>query len=155
MTKIDQIAPGQTPQAPAKAGPAAKAEPGSFARLLDKALAPEPETPGPAPAQGPGPAAAPSPAAPAQGLSEAQAKGMESAERVLALLERYAGELGRGKSLKALEPMVGELEDEAANLAELRSGLGQDDELSPRLEEVLSLATSEAFKFRRGDFNPA
>lgn len=155
MTKIDQINPGQAPQAPAKSGSAGKTGSGDFARLLDQALTPE-QSGSAAGADAPaGPAPVAGPAAPAPGLSEAQAMGVRGAERVLELLQRYADGLGEGASLKDLEPLVAELEGETSDLAGLRSGLAGDDDLAGRLDEVLSLAQAESIKFRRGDYNPA
>lgn len=155
MTNIDQIQPGQIPATPATGKPKVAGDTGSFARLLDQALG----TGGPAPAQS---ASAPAAVAPpmevqaVEALSQAQAQGVDSAEKVLDLLQRYADMLeGPGANLKQMEPVVEELETRAASLAQLRTTLGHGDELVSRLEEVLSLAATEAFKFRRGDFNPA
>jgi hypothetical protein len=153
MTKIDQIHPGAIQPQPAK--PGAKPAEG-FARLLEKALAPEAGPGRAAEAQGPPPAPAVSPAqAPtlAGGLEPAQAEALARAERTLERLDVYARLLGDEEApLKDVEPALRQAQAEARGLAEAAERLAEGDELRQVADQALALVSAQSLKFQRGDY---
>lgn len=83
-----------------------------------------------------------------------RAGSLEQGERVLDLLEGFAQALADPqKSLRALEPLALEMEEEVKHLEPTLDSRGNSDQGLARLMSEVSLLTNVALlKFRRGDY---
>ncbi|MFH1058437.1 MAG: hypothetical protein V1797_07140 [Pseudomonadota bacterium] len=159
MTRIDQLQPGQTPQAGAQKTAAKPAGEASFQSLLDEACRPESAAPAPIPAASAAPAAQTAqtarPSAPRQ-LDPLETEGMLHAERALDILETYQqGLADKKRSLKELGGLVRAMDEEVAELTKVIDQMPPERELFGLLSEVAVAAMVESVKFNRGDYLPA
>lgn len=156
---IERITPGQTPQAPESQRPQERTKSQSFRELLDQATGrAQQEDATPRPVKAPDPLAnleGVKPPLAKEGLGPLQTEGVMRAERALELLERYEQLLGDEKRpLKEAAKVLGLLEGEVRELADVLDHLDSRDELFPILQEVAVTAMVESIKFNRGDYLP-
>lgn len=155
MAKIDQLHPGQTPQAGTQRSAAKPEDVPSFQQVLDEACRPEA-------AAAPAAPAAPAQTAPAAAvqaprkLGPLETEGVLRAERTLDILETYQQGLADSrKSLKELGGLVKAMDDEVAELTKVIEHMTPDQDLYGLLSEVAVTAMVESVKFNRGDYVPA
>ena len=144
--KIDAILPGSN-IAPS---PRAEKTEGNFSEFLRDALAPA----GSAPNNTLGIFNHPAIAYPIpQNLTPLHSEGLARGERVLNSLDSYAASLADNRqTLKQVEAKMLDMENELQGLATVLDGLGPNDQLAQILQEIISTATVESIKYRRGDF---
>ena len=88
-----------------------------------------------------------------QSLTPLHSEGLARGERMLNSLDSYAASLADPRqNLKQVETNMLNLENELQGLATILDGLDSNDKLAQVLQEIISIATVESIKYRRGDF---
>ena len=78
---------------------------------------------------------------------------IERIENLIGLLDQYRHKLeDPGITLKNIDPIIQEIDQETENLAPALDSLPEDDELNKLLNQTLVTASLEVTKFYRGDY---
>ena len=78
---------------------------------------------------------------------------LERIENLIGLLDQYRHKLeDPGITLKNIDPIIQEIDQEKENLAPTLDSLPEDDELKKLLNQTLVTASLEVTKFYRGDY---
>ncbi len=88
------------------------------------------------------------------GISRVGGWTLQCASKVLSLMEEYAQDLNNPrKSLKAIEPIVVQIQEELRGLdVQSAQNPGHHDELARLVNQIAITASIETFKFQRGDY---